>query len=549
MRRVSAMIAAALLAAGCTSVEEGGPSGSPADCDPDLVSALGQWAEAGWAGAVAISGGGQECRAAFGSADGTAPNTDETVFAIGSVSKGFTAAAVLGLAHEGALSLDDTAGALLPGLSGPAADATVEQLLLHTSGLAGDHGDGDHRPLERDAAIADLSELESAFEPGSDFMYSNAGYTLLALIVDEVTGSYRDHMAAEVLTIGGERIGGFWDGEPAAPGPRAVGEVDGAPATENGGFAGPHWALDGNGDLAMTTGELAEWTRALFEGEVIDPAAVEVLESTRFDYGDGTAEIPGWVAVGAEVFGTPLVTASGGGGDTGHNAVAAWLPEQGVSIAVTSNTERINAGQLAELIVPAVAAGEPVPLPEPRIEADPEELAALEGVYTLDTGGTYTVTAAEDGLDVAAAGADAVAAMFASPDFAPEDVAAHEEAVLALLNGETAIGREELEAIEAELGAVEGVELAGTAGEDELRTYVELATASGPVLAWYALDEHGGVGALAIDADPPTFRLVPTGAGEYRRDLFGVEEGVRVVFEADLMTVAGPAGEAAAARD
>ncbi|MQM28108.1 serine hydrolase domain-containing protein [Glycomyces albidus] len=551
MRRISTLFAAALLAvlsaAGCVATAEQGPGRAPDACGADLINALDQWGEAGFSGAVAVTGGGMDCRAAFGSADGTAPITDETVFGIGSVSKSFTAAAVLGLAHDGVLSLDDTAGSLLPGLSGPAAEATVEQLLLHTSGIEGEHGT-DHEPLDRDEAIAAISGLGSAFAPGEDFLYSNAGYSLLALIVDEATGSYRDHMAEQVLVLGGEPFGGFWDGEPAAPGPRAVGEVDGAPATENGGFAGPHWAMAGNGDLAMTAGDLAEWTKALFEGEVVDPEAVEVLEATRFEYGDGTAEIPGWVSVGAEVFGTELVTASGGGGDTGHNAVASWLPESGVSIAVASNTERINAGQLAELIVPAVAAGEPVPLPEPRADVDPEELQARAGVYTLETGGSYTVTATEDGLEAAAEGADAVAAMFASPDFGAEDVAAHEEAVLALLNGETAIGREELAAVEAEFGAVQGVEPAGTAGEDELRTYVELATAEGTVLAWYALDEYGGVAALSLDTEPPTFTLVPTGEGEYRRDLIGVDEGVRVAFAEDLMTVTGPAGTAEARR-
>nr|BFF24611.1 hypothetical protein GCM10025732_25760 [Glycomyces mayteni] len=227
------MIAAALLAAGCTSVEEGPGRAEEAGCDPDLVSGLGRWADAGFSGTVAITGGGMECRAAFGTADGTAPVTDDTVFAIGSVSKSFTAAAVLGLAQEGKLSLEDTAGSLLPGLSGPAAEATVEQLLLHTSGLEGEHG-RDHVPLDRDEAVASISGLASAFDPGSDFLYSNAGYSLLALIVDEATGSYRDHMAGEVLVLDGERFGGFWDGEPAAPGPRAIGQVDGSPATENG---------------------------------------------------------------------------------------------------------------------------------------------------------------------------------------------------------------------------------------------------------------------------------------------------------------------------
>ncbi|WP_106362482.1 serine hydrolase domain-containing protein [Glycomyces artemisiae] len=549
MRRIAAMLAAAVLAAGCTIEDDPDTTEEAGGCDPALVSGLGRWADAGFSGTVAITGEGVECRAAFGTADGTAPVTDETVFAIGSVSKAFTAAAVLGLAHDGLLSLDDTAGSLLPGLSGPAAEVTVEQLLLHTSGLEGEHG-RDHEPLDRDAAVAAISGLASAFEPGSDFLYSNAGYSLLALIVDEATGNYRDHMADNMLVLGGERFGGFWDGEPAAPGPRAVGRVDGAPSTANGDFAGPFWAMEGNGDLAMTAGELADWTRALFEGEVIDPEAVQALLDTTFDNGDGTAEIPGWVSVGPELLGTPVITASGGGGDTGHNAVAAWLPEQEVSIAVASNGEDVTAGDLVDAIGPALAAGEPIPLPEGHAEVDPEELQAREGTYVLDSGGSYTVTAGEDGLEAAATGADAVAAMFASADFTAEDVAAHEALVEALLGGETEAGREELEAVEGDIGAIEEVRLAGTAVEqDELRTYVELVTAEQTVLGWYALDERGGIGGVWLGAERPVFTLVPTGEGEYRRELAGVGDGVRVVFDGDAMTVTGPAGTAAARRE
>src|SRR5690606_33472981 len=155
-----------------------------------------------------------------------------TVFAIGSVSKAFTAAAVFGLVDGGELALGDRAGDLVPGLGGPAAEATVEQLLLHTGGLTGSHGE-DHVPLGREEAVTALSELERAFAPGTDFGYSNSGYTLLALIVEEVSGrSYRDHMSEEVLRLPGreEPVGGFWDGEPAPSGPRATGYVDGEPA-------------------------------------------------------------------------------------------------------------------------------------------------------------------------------------------------------------------------------------------------------------------------------------------------------------------------------
>ena len=88
------------------------------------------------------------------------------MFAIGSVTKAFTAAAVLDLVAAGELALDDRAGDLVPGLRGPAADATVEQLLLHTSGLTGSHGE-DHEPLDaRTRRVPPSARLEQAFPPG-----------------------------------------------------------------------------------------------------------------------------------------------------------------------------------------------------------------------------------------------------------------------------------------------------------------------------------------------------------------------------------------------
>nr|BFF24609.1 hypothetical protein GCM10025732_25740 [Glycomyces mayteni] len=181
-----------------------------------------------------------------------------------------------------------------------------------------------------------------------------------------------------------------------------------------------------------------------------------------------------------------------------------------MSLAVASNGEDVTAGDLVDAIGPALAAGEPIPLPEGHAEVDPEELQAREGTYVLDSGGSYTVTATEDGLEAAAGGADAVAAMFASADFTAEDVAAHEALVAALLAGETDAGREELEAVEGDIGAIEEVRPAGTVEEQgELRTYVELVTAEETVLGWYALDERGGIGGVWLGAEPRRLRWCP----------------------------------------
>ena len=137
------------------------------------------------------------------------PVTADTPFLIGSVSKPFTATAVLQLVEEGQLSLDD---AVLPYLDGfleevPAGfeDVTVEQLLTHTGGLGFLPGiagferihDGEDA-LER--RVADVLARPLASEPGTKFSYSNGGYSILAAVIEQVTGtSYADHMRARVF--------------------------------------------------------------------------------------------------------------------------------------------------------------------------------------------------------------------------------------------------------------------------------------------------------------------------------------------------------------
>ncbi|RKS10527.1 CubicO group peptidase (beta-lactamase class C family) [Nocardiopsis sp. Huas11] len=481
-----ALAAVALLTA-CTtthSIPEREPGsavpGEGTRCGDDLLEGLGAWARAGFSGSVVVSTGGEpDCLAAFGSADGAGDgaagtaNTVDTVFAIGSVSKAFTAAAVLGLVDAGELSLDDRAGNVITDLEGPPARATVEQLLLHTSGLTGSHGD-DHEPLDRDAAVAAIGRLERAFPPGTDSLYSNSGYTLLALLVEEVTeAGYRDHMAAEVLPLpDGGTAGGFWDGEPAAPGPRAVGLLETGPAEQRGGFAGPHWALDGNGDLAMSAPDLAAWTHALFTGGVVPPEAVATITAPGFDHGDGTAEAPGWVSLDASVHGTPALASSGGGGDTGHEAVAVWVPQDERVVVAVSNSGGVRAGDLMREAGPALLAGGPPPPPGPGAAPD-------------DFG-----------------------------DFDDADVAAHEQGVRTLLDGGSREGHEEREALESELGPLVSVEVLGTVvAEAELRTYVTASSATDSTTLWYALDERGGVAAVegSVDA-PPSLSPAPPAA-------------------------------------
>lgn len=543
-----------------TPAAPAGTAAAAARCDPALDAALGAWARAGFSGSVAVSTGGRvDCLAAYGSADDAAgrPNTVGTVFSIGSVTKAFTAATVLDLAAKGRLGLDDRVGRFLPQLTGPVAGVTPRQLLLHTSGLTGSHGQ-DHRPLSREAALAAISGLRLAFPPGSGYLYSNAGYTLLGLVIEAVSGrGYRAHTAATILRLPGGRVaGGFWDGAPAAPGPRAVGYLDGGRAGGSGDFAGPHWALDGNGSLAMTMRDLADWTHALFTGRLVAPAAVDAIVTPGHDLGEGRSETPGWVSVDASVHGTPFLAAAGGGGDVGHDAIVAWVPRERRVVAVASNKPGVSAEELLRKVGPALLAGRPLPMPSEQPSGSSGGSAsgggaAVPGRYGLATGGGFQVATAGNQITVTATGADAVAALLPPRGDVPAgDVGAHEQRVLALLAGRTAEGRQERKALEATLGSVRDVRLAGTVvREGELRTYVSLVAGTRSVLGWYAVNEQGGVEAAEAPTDPPALALVPAGGGRYRpHDPAGTGPEVTVEFSGDRMVVTGPGGAVTARR-
>jgi len=538
------VVAVLVIGAGCTSDQETpveDEEGAAPDCPGDLGDGLQAWGDAGFSGGVVVLDGGEiECRAAYGD------DVDvDSVFAIGSVSKAFAAAAALDLVAEGQLALDDRVGDRVEGLQGPVADATVEQLLLHTSGLTGDVG-ADHEPLSRDEALAAFGGLDLASAPGQEFIYSNAGYVLLALLVEDVAGAdYRDRLVDRILPAGA----GFWDGEPAPDGPRAVGYLDEGPSDQVGDFPGPHWALAGNGDLAMTVEQLATWTDDLFTGDIVPAATVDVLTGTRFDNGDGTAEIPGWVASDESLIGEPFIGAAGGGGDVGHEVVTMWLPGSEQVVAIGSNTPKVTAEALLQAIGPALAAGEPIPAPEAAGgDVDADEAAALAGPYELVGGdGTFRVTAGDEHLEIAARGPGAVAALFPRPEgVTADEVAEHEEAVLALLAGETDAGRDELAALAEDFGEVEDVALEGTIlAENELRTYVVATSGGDEMLLWYALDGSGEIAAVEGLTGPPSLELAAADEpGTYRSvDPTGRAPEVTVTFEGEVLGVDG-GGEA-----
>lgn len=561
-------VALAVVASACTADLESGPAtsdsgleaepaGSAADatmCDDATDTALDQWAAVGFSGSVAFATAGTfDCRGGYGLADrdGGEAITADTVFSIGSITKTFTAAAILGLVDDGVLALDDRVGDVLPAVEGPIAEATVEHLLTHAGGLRGSHG-RDHEPLDAAAALDAIGQLEVVFQPGTETLYSNAGYTLLALIVETVSGATsREWMVERVLTLpSGERIGGFWDGEPSAPGPKAVGYFDDGSAGVSGQFAGPHWGLDGNGGLAMTTGDLARWAQALLAGEIISPESLAIMTDPAFDLGDGTAEAMGWVVLDETVFGSPALATSGGGGAIGHQMAMVVFPDDDQIFVVSSNGPEFGAEQLLQSLLPQLIAGESIPTPPSVTPVEAGVVEELAGTYELGADAALDVGPGGEWVEIGATGPAAIAALFPPPPFLDESaVSDHEQLVTEFLAGATEEGRAELALLEADFGQVEEVRIDGTVYRGELRTFVTVITESESIPAWIALDDRGGLAAAEIFPAPPSVRFGSVdGAGYQPIDLDGTDPDVMVSFDGATMTVVGPDGSVSASR-
>lgn len=266
----------------------------------------------------------------------------DTVYDIGSVSKQFTAAAVVKLETQRRLRVSDTLGDFFPGVPADKRDITVRQLLTHTAGLVDGLGD-DYEPLDRQQMITAALASDLRTEPGARYHYSNLGYSLLAAIVEEASGeAYEDYLAAELFEPAGMTQTGYvlpdWDPADVAVEYDARDRAQGRPYDHPWADDGPYWNLRGNGGLLSTARDMGQWLLALAGDTVLDDEARAELFRPRVleQPGGETRYAYGWV-----VADTPL------GEITWHNGGNGWsyaevsrLPESGAALFWVTNRSR-----------------------------------------------------------------------------------------------------------------------------------------------------------------------------------------------------------------
>jgi CubicO group peptidase (beta-lactamase class C family) len=230
----------------------------------------------GFSGVVFIAHAGKVLsERAYGQQDreGRIPMSMATAFDIGSITKPLTRAAILRLAAEKKLSLTDPIARFFPDVPEDKKGITVQHLLSHTSGLDDTFG-RDYYVVDREWILSQAMESDLLSKPGEKNRYSNAGYSLLAAIIEEASGlSYEQYMHSAIFEPAGvRRIGylrGGWKPAELAVGYRRNGERWGTPLDHEWAKDGPGWNLRGNGGMISDARELHQVFQAVVYGQAL----------------------------------------------------------------------------------------------------------------------------------------------------------------------------------------------------------------------------------------------------------------------------------------
>lgn len=256
------------------------------------------------------------------------PNRGDTRFEIGSITKTFTAAAILRLAETGRLRLDDPLSRFFPGAPAAKAVATVHHLATHTGGLVR-AGAALTYDRGREAFLASVWAAPQESTPGTSYRYTNAGYSVLAAIVEVVSGdSFETFVRRELLEPAG--LGHLQFADAVTPDERLASGYREAASSAAPVASGPYdWGYRGAAGLVATVGDLYRWHQALRQGRVLGPDAMAVMFASWPDEGYG------W-HVDATNQGTGMAIHKGGGLPSFATQLL-WFPGPDVFIAWASN--------------------------------------------------------------------------------------------------------------------------------------------------------------------------------------------------------------------
>jgi len=328
--------------------------------------------------------------AGYGSAnlEADVPITPASIFHAASVSKQFTAMAVLLLVREGKLSLDDDIRTYLPELRDYGHRITLKHLLTHTSGLRDQwdmlalaRGRFEENRITTDDVLDIVTRQKALnFVPGTEYVYSNSGYTLAGIIVGRVAGkSLRQFADERIFKPLGMANTHFHDDYTMLVKGRTSAYVRGADGQWH--VSIPNFDTYGATSLFTTVGDLLKWQENFRHPVVGDDALFRTMQTSAvLANGDTTGYALG-LTVGEE---RGMRVVGHGGADAGYRSYTGRFPDHAFAIAVLCNAGPSNPSALASSVSAVYLKGTAKPTPAPvaaTTKPTTQELSRLAGLY------------------------------------------------------------------------------------------------------------------------------------------------------------------------
>ena len=339
----------------------------------------------------------------FADVDAKLPITTKTTFDLASVSKQFTAMAIMILAERGKLGYDDPLTKFFPEFPAYASKITVRHLLNHTSGLP-DYmsvfrekpaGIG-AEPTSREAVTMLAQITQPSFAPGERWEYSNSGYVVLGQIVEKASGmTFPEFLKTNVFEPLGMTTTIVSDQIKAPSANRAISYTPVA----GGGFRNADYTplnkIYGDGNVNTSVEDMFKWDQALYTDRLVKQSTLtEAFTPAKLNSGAATQYGFGWQI--ATVNGLQVV--AHGGSWAGFRTQITRVPSERFSVVVLSNAANFGPGPVGKRIA-NMYLGDKMPV-KPILSVDPKTLATYVGKYELRPGFVIDVSAERNALHI-----------------------------------------------------------------------------------------------------------------------------------------------------
>lgn len=286
-------------------------------------------------------------------------NTESTIFSTGSITKQFTAAGILKLEMQGKLSVKDPLSKFFPTVPKDKEEITLHQLLTHSSGLPSAIGD-DYSAITTEEFLEESFQHQLSYDDDTKYRYSNVGYSILAIIIEQVSGqTYEQYLYENLWKPAGMEQTGYsrpdFQSDKVAVGYRGKRKW-GKPNEKKWDTDAPYWNLKGNGGVLSTVEDMYRWHQALLGETVLSDGAKEKFHKPYVEEGEGSGS---YYAYGWAIFDTPRNTkliAHNGGNGVFFADFWRYLEEEITILVMTNRSKRYSeliASQIAGLILKA----------------------------------------------------------------------------------------------------------------------------------------------------------------------------------------------------